>query len=77
MYVVHVRLSLPHPSCRLQLALIKWRPADTPNQFFVQLLLQTAAQQALQWNAVHSSNNTVTALLIFCSKIKFDFGVIN
>ena len=46
--VVHVCLSLPHPSCRLQLALIKWRPADTHSQFFVQLLLQTAAQQALQ-----------------------------
>ena len=76
-YVVHVRLSLPHPSCRLQLALIKWRPVETHSQFFVQLLLQTAAQQALQWNAVHSRNNTVTALLIFCSKIKFDFGVIN
>ena len=70
-YVVHVCLSLPHPSCRLQLALIKLRPVDIHSQSFVQLLLQTAAQQALQWNAVHSSNNAVTALLIFCSKINF------
>ena len=76
-YVVHVCLSLPHPSCRLQLALIKLRPVDIHSQSFVQLLLQTAAQQALQWKAVQSSNNAVTALLIFCSKIYFDSGVIN